>query len=113
MAGGAGKQAEHVWRGYQEQEHWAHEAPDVRLHPQQSRATLHLIPAALKKQLVELQSEVAAAHERLHITQVRLLGRLPAELAVVARCGSAGLDSSTAASLAGSPCCTLSCSLLV
>lgn len=28
-------------------------------------------PAALKKQLVELQAEVATAHERLHITQVR------------------------------------------
>ena len=34
--------------------------------------SLPALPAALKRQLVELQSEVAAAHQRLHLTQARV-----------------------------------------
>ena len=45
------------------------------------------LPAALKKQLVELQAEVAAAHERLHVTQVRRPpGTCMSRLASCCRC---------------------------
>ena len=41
-------------------------------HPLIHSHTPPAAPAALKRQLVELQGEVAAAHERLHLTQARV-----------------------------------------